>query len=354
MSDYGGPQYPQQPYPAQPPPAPAPRQAPFAGLGTRLGERLVRRPEPRFTVGLAGVGVALTLFGILLWGANYWAHGLSGGLGSTNRNLLGAGLGALVVVAGYVLAVGSRGRGPLCTAGVVGIGIGWPLTLGFLTLDVTSGPPLPLNLDALFWVSLLAWLATYLWVPGARGHTFFIFLAAYGFFTYVLLKNISSASVNLAGGPAGLVPRFNGLGTIAAIGLCFGLAYYLIAFLLDRRGKHGPATGLLYIAFNATATGILAWSPDLHKGGTGVLTIVIGLAVCWYAGRYGRRLTCFAAAAAVALGVVLLLAEATTDATKAGIAFVVIGLVVVLLAAVFARAAREPDDMDPNAVVWSR
>jgi hypothetical protein len=328
---------------------PARRPSPFAGLGDRIGERLVRRPEPRFTVGLAGAGVGMMLFGILLWAGNYWAHGLSNGL-STNRNLLGAGLAALVVVVGYLLVVRVQ-RGPLGTAGVVAIGIGWPLALGFLTLDLTNRP-LPLNFDAIFWVSVIAWLGTYLWVPGARGHTFFLFLAAQGFFAYVLIKNISTSSFGVAS--SGLVPRFHGVSTVAAIAFFFGVGYYLIAFLLDRRGKHGPATALLYSAFNGLLGGIVAWVPDIHAAGAGVLGVVCGLAVCWYGGRYGRRITCFAGAAGVAAGVFTLLADATNDATTAGISFVVIGVIVVFLATAIAMATREPHDMDPEAVVRSR
>jgi hypothetical protein len=346
--DAGGPYYPNQPYPA---PAPAPRPSPFAGLGTRLHERLARRPEPRFTGALAGLGVVLVLVGIVVWGADYWSHGLAGGA-STNRNLLGGALAAIVLVTGYVVAVRGR-RSPLTTAGAVAVGVGWPLMLGFLTLDVTNRP-FPVNFDAIFWVSVIAWLGTYFWVPGARGHTFFVFLVANGFYTYVLIKNISSISFGFTGAASGFVPRVNGLGTVAAISFCFGLGYYVIAFALDRRGRHGPATGLVYPAFNATATGILAWSPDLHEAGTGVLAIVVGLVVCWYGGRYGRRVTCFASAAAVVAGAFLLMDKATNDPTIAGISFVVIGVLVVVAAAVFARASGEPDDMDPQAVVWSR
>jgi hypothetical protein len=205
-----------------------------------------------------------------------------------------------------------------------------------------------------FWVPLLAWLGTYLLVPGARGHTFFVFLAAQGLLTYVLVKNISNVSLGFAGIGSGIVSRFNGLGTIAAISFFFGLGYYLIAFALDRRGKHGPATALVYPAFSAMATGILAWGPDIHEGGTGVLAIVAGLAICWYGGRYGRRITCFAGAAGVVAGIFVLMDKATTDSTTAGISFIVIGAAVVVLAVLLARGLREPDDMDPQAVIWSR
>jgi hypothetical protein len=317
-----------------------------------LGERTRRRPEPRFTVGLAGAGMGLMFVGIVLWGGDYWAHGLSHGL-STNRNLLGGALAAVVTVAGYIVTVTAR-RGPLTTAGVVAIGVGWPLTLGFMTLDVTNGP-LPINFDAIFWVSVIAWLATYLWVPGARGHTFFIFLAAQGFYTYVLVKNVTSSTFGLDfGGSSGFVPRFHGLGTIAALSFCFGVGYYVIAYALDRRGKHGPATALVYPAFNALASGIVAWGPDIHEAGVGVLAIVAGLAICWYGGRYGRRITCFAGAAGVVAGIFVLMDKATTDSTTAGVSFVFIGAALVVVAVLLARALREPDDMDPQAVIWSR
>src|SRR3954464_8090837 len=87
----GGPQYPTGPYEGGPPPSPQPARPAFAGMISRLGDRARRRPEPRFTVGLAGAGTGLMLVGILLWGGDYWAHGLSHGL-STNRNLLGGAL----------------------------------------------------------------------------------------------------------------------------------------------------------------------------------------------------------------------------------------------------------------------
>ena len=61
----------------------------------------------------------------------------------------------------------------------------------------------------------------------------------------------------------------------------FGLGYYAIAFLLDRAGHHGPATGLVYPAFNATATGILAWGPTIHQAWAGVVTVLLGGLVCW-------------------------------------------------------------------------
>lgn len=357
---YAGQHYAAQPYPGQPhpgggqPPAGPPPAPPTGGGPGRSDDafrrRFARRPEPRFTVALAGAGAALALFGVFLWGGTYYGEGLAGSYdGTTNRNLLGGGLAALLVVVGYVLAIVQR-RGSLATAGVVAVGVGVPLALGFLTLDVTSTDVV--NLDAVFWVSLVVWAVSYAVVPGTRGHTFFVFLIASGLFEYVISKNTPRLNGGFFGGNG---PQVSGTGTIAAIGLILGLGYYLIAFLLDRSGRHGPATGLVYPAFVATASGIVAWGRDIHLAGVGILTIVIGLLICWYGGHFGRRVTCFAAAGAVTLGVGLLVYDAAkNDGVKAGVSFLVVGFAVVVIAALFSRALGEPHDLDSEAVTGSR
>lgn len=357
MSDYSPPPPPEGYGSADPGPGghPSPYQ-PYAGAGPQyrsddaFSRRLIRRPEPRFTVAVAGAGTALALFGVFLWAGTYYGQGLVGSVdGNTNRNLLGAGLFALLAVVGYVLAIGQR-RGSLATAGVLAAGVGVPLTIAFLTLDATSSSAV--NFDAVFWVSVVIWVVSYAVVPGVRGHTFFVFLIAAGLFEYAIAKNTDQLS---AGVVTGTGPQLSGTGTLAAIGLVFGLGYYLIAFLLDRTGRHGPATGLVYPAFVATGSGIIAWGRDIHLVGVGILTIVIGLLVCWYGGRYGRRVTCFAAAAAVTLGLGLLVYEATPDdGIEAGVSFVVIGIAVVVIAALLSRAFGEPHDLDAEAVTGSR
>lgn len=356
VDPYGG-----QPYgggnepPGGPPPAP-----PTGGGSGRFDDafrrRLARRPEPRFAAALGGVGAGLALFGVLIWGFTYYIEGLfnsfdgNGGFGDTNRNLLGAGLAALLVVAGYAVAIAQRG-GSLVTAGVVLAGLGLPIAIGFLTLDTTSGS----NVDAVFWISVVVWLATYLVVPGAKGHTFFLFLVAAGLLEYLLAKNTDSLRTDVVLGSG---PHFPASGTVAAIGLVLGVTYYTIAFALDRNGRHGAATGLVFPAFAATTIGIIAWSPDLHRGGAGVVTVVVGLVVCWYGGRYGRRATCFAAAGGIAVGIVLIVAAAVGDSnntgTAAGVSLLLVGIVVVIVAAVLSRALDEPDGMDAEAVVGSR
>ena len=335
---------------------PAPPSARPGRSGDDFGNRLARRPEPRFTAALSGVGAGLALFGVLVWGFTYYLEGLfssfdnENGFGDSNRNLLGAGLAALLVVAGYGLAISQR-RGPLATAGVVLAGVGVPLTMAFLTLDATNSSGV--NFDAVFWVSVIVWAATYAFVPGAKGHTFFVFLVAGGLFNYVLAKNTNDVTGDIVSGSG---PHVSGTGTIAAIGLVFGLAYYAIAFVLDRAGRHGPATGLVFTAFGATASGIIAWSPDIHQSGAGVLAIVVGAAVCWYGATFGRRVTCFAAAGGVAVGITLIVADtAGTDrGVAAGVTFLLVGVALIVLAGLLGRALSEPHDMDAEAVTSAR
>lgn len=380
MSDYGpppppGPGDPQdpgayhpQPGPYQPYPQPgygyppaSPARQPGPGLAARLGERLVRRPEPRFAAALAGAGAALALAGTFLWAVVYLFEGIfrstssdSFGAPDTDRNWLGAGIFALLAVAGFVAAATQR-RGPLATAGVVLGALGVPAVLLFATFDLTSSPGF--NIDAITWVSILVWLGAYLVLPGSRGHSFLVFLIATMIYDYVLFKAIEddftsvmrrtiNGTVNTSSTP--------GVGTFAVVGLVFGLGYFLIAGVLDARGKHGPATGLIYPAFGATFSGIVASGQDLHVTGAGVLAIIIGAALCWYGGRFGRRVTCFLGAAGAVVGIVAILGDNIDRPVAVGVTMLVIGLIVVGIAAVLASATDEPADMDAEAVVRAR
>src|SRR5512142_687927 len=138
--------------PSFPPPAdptggypygyPQPDPAPRVGLGERLGARVLRRPDPRFTVGLAGAGAALVLLGAVVWAGGYYADGQhfvaldesSSSSGTDSRRFLGVVLFLGVTVAGYAVAI-TRRHGAAASAGAVGAALGVPFTLGFLTLD---------------------------------------------------------------------------------------------------------------------------------------------------------------------------------------------------------------------------
>jgi MFS family permease len=378
MSDFGppGPPHPPSPYggppswgadPARTAPVaqpgdpyasgatPTPARSP--GLAARLGDRLRRRPEPRFAVALAGAGAVLALVGLFAWAGDRLGSGFtdSSALDASDNNTLGGFLFLGAAVVGLVLAV-TRRTGPLATAGLVLAAGGVPLALIFFTFDVSSGGAYPFNLDAVVWVSIAFWLVGYLALPGLRGHTVLVFLIASTFFDYVLFKSaqseltsrIATSIIDTSGDSEA------GAAAVTAVGLLFGLAYYGIAWALDRRGHHGPATGLVYPAFGALVTGLIGAGIEWNLTTAGVLTVVVGALGCLYGGRYGRRATCLFWAAGIAIGVGIVVGDNIHDSTGAGITLAVIGVVLVVLAQVAAAALHEPDDMDTATAVPSR
>ncbi|MGN6610062.1 MAG: hypothetical protein ACTHMS_24015 [Jatrophihabitans sp.] len=386
MSDFGPPEPPRHPSPGPspyagppswgPPPAgPASSTAtgwadPAGGTptppGSRFGERLQRRPEPRFAVALAGAGAVLALIGLVVWAGQYVGsdlvgsvrldeNGLPTGRGGSDRHIL-AGVIFLAVAAVGVLLGLSRRRGPLATAATALFAGGVPLALGFFSLDV-SGGSFPLNLDLIAWVSIVAWAVAYAAVPGLRGHTVLIFLIATTFFDYVLFKSAQDEVLGRVASSAfntGDVSSSGGAGAITAVGLIFGLGYYAIAFALDRRGLHGPATGLVYPAFGATVLGLVGFGIQTSITGAGVLTVLLGIACCLAGARNGRRATSFVWAAGVVVGVGLVVEQQVDGTSGRGVTFAVVGAVLVALAQLVASATREPDDMDPAVMVRSR
>jgi hypothetical protein len=372
MTDPTSPQYPYyQPPPAGPgypsgpasgpgyPPPPAPRGP---GLWGRLGERAVRRPEPRLGVSLAGAGIALAVLGVLVWGGDYLTSGgggAGGGGDGSSRRLLGVVLSLAVVVAGYALAIRAR-RGPLAAAGVAASALGVPVLMGFLTFDTThSGSGPPFALDALVLVSVLVWLISYLVVPGTRGHAFYVGLATVAIWIYLLDK----AEPHLFGNAfVGFIYLFapqdlfggSGAGpdwtTVSVLCLVFGLGYYAAVFVLDHTGRPGPGAALAVAGFLATASGASAAAVNLPAVGLGVLLIVLGLILAYFASRSARRFTTWAWSAGVALGVSVIIGKlADQNSAAAGVALILCGAVVVLAGHVLTSALHEPDDIIPTA-----
>lgn len=354
-----GPHPAHSPY-APPPYASEPRHyagppAPRSGVADRLGIRALRRPEPRFGTSLAAAGVFVAVIGILVWAGGHLGSGIQVDFNESGpvtqgggRRFLGAGLFLVLVLLGYGLLVVRR-TGPLATAGAVAGAVGVPLAIGFVTFDIgnTFSGDLPINLDALALVSILVWLASYFAVPGARGRSFYLGATAVMLASYVGFKSAGDSTlqsaVNLGGSGAAGSPDTNAVG---AIGLVFGLAYYAIAALLDRRGQRGAAVALAFAGFVVTLAGVAGLAESFGVSGTGVLLIALGVLLAWYGGRFGRRFTTWLWSTAVLVGIVMIIAKASPDNfTAAGISLIVIGVVVVVLAYLASAATNEAPDI---------
>jgi hypothetical protein len=365
MSGPGEPQYPYEPYPPQ-----QPGPYPPAGTSNRLIERfagrLVARPVPRLGVSLAGVGVGLAILGVLVWSITYIAEGSSalfGGGGSPggSRHYLGAIISLVVVAVGYALAIIAR-RGPLATAGVTASALGVPVCVEFLTLDLGGGSTQLVNFDATVWISVAAWLVSYLFVRGTRGHSVYLGFVALVVWDYIVdkvapipLTQAVQSRLPTAGSVLnGLGPGFD-LTTLGAVSLVIGAVYYAIALGLDRSGRAGAATPIALVAFLAVVLGIAALTPDLDQAGTGVVVLIAGLVLGAYGARFGRRFTTWAWAAGAALGAALLVAKAVSNTGGAdlGVALICAGAAFVAGGALLAKAFGEPDDAlevsGPNA-----
>jgi hypothetical protein len=334
---------------------------PGPGLATRLGDRLLRRAEPRFGIGLGAVGMLMIVVGVLAWGGE-----ATGDTSEDDPNrVVGMLLSLLVIAAGYGLLVRFR-RGPLASSGVVAAALGVPLLLGFATFDPDSTADsdalfaLPFAVDVIVLISLAAWLATYVWVPFARGRALFLALSAFTLWLYVLEKVEEGASVYVVSLPYS--PLFLSFGDAfdsetelpdpAALGgpsLLIGVAYYVLAIVADRQGWRGLATPLLAAGFLATAIGIGHLAGDLDTTGTGVLLVAVGTVLGLYGAVSGRRFTAWVWAAGIGLGFLLIVSEVFRDGpTEFGVAAILMGVAVIVLGHLVSEGFSEPDEMTPG------
>jgi hypothetical protein len=352
-----GPDDPQYPGPFSYPPPPPPGGAghgaahwpPFDG-------RLAIRPAPRGGAALAGVGAGVLMLGGIVWAFSYILDGLREsvlGDGSSSRHLVAAVVFLVLVAVGYGIAV-IRRRGPLVTAAVTVTAIGVPLMMSLFTTDPAKGSAA--NGDAVFWVSIAAYLVSYFVVRGTRGHTLYIGLAALQLWSYVVVKaepHLGQAvSARILGGVQsipGLVlpPSDVSLNTAGGISIAFGIVYLAVAFWLDRTGRHGAATPFALVGLLVVLVAVAAFAPDIKQIGSGLLLLTIGLALVGYGGRNERRFTTWTGALAAGFGAVLVVAKLLDDSGGAtsGIWVMVLGLAIVAAGVLLRAALSEPDDM---------
>jgi len=348
------PTFPPPPPPPPPPWPPAPRPS---GLD-RLGPRVNRRPEPRLGTALAGAGVALVVLGALTVGGD------NAGSGGTGSRLPGILLSLAVVVAGYGLSFHSR-SGALGAAAVAASALALPVLIGFLTFDNARVPPV--QFDTILLVSTLVWAASYVFSP-ARGHNLYLGAALFGVWLWLLeategllsypFRAANPFSLSTNGG--GLNGPFFGLRTapdphtLGSITLVLAVASLVAGAVLDRRGRAGMATPFMFVGLVQLAIGVALFSDDLKEPGEGLAAVLLGLAVIWMGALAGRRLTTWTGAAAVWLGVVLLIDDVVGDsATVVGVVAMVSGVALVAVAHVVSSAWREPDEVTPGPSQFS-
>jgi hypothetical protein len=251
----------------------------------------------------------------------------------------------------------------------------------FLTFDEDGFPPY--NTEAILLVTAAVWLASYLVGP-AKGRPWFLGSGLIGIWLSVLelTENLLESPFSFLGywlgsptvefeetgeaiGPGGdfetdIETDFGGgdLGgdpfsydapdpaTIGLISLALGVAFVLIGRRLDRNGRHGAATPFAFAAIPCLATGVIALSDDLEAAGSGLLLIVIGMALAWNGATIWRRATSWIGGGAAALGLAIFLADMAGDsATTGGMLFVAGGIALVFVGHLIATATNEPDEM---------
>jgi hypothetical protein len=339
------------------------------GLIERLGERVTRRAEPRLGIALAGVGVAMVVVGVVVWGGD-----AAGGSGDGDSNqVLGSLLSLAVIAAGYLLIVRFR-HGPLAAAGVAAAALGVPVLMAFLTFDASSDPgsellfAMPFSVDAIVLLSLAAWLATYVWVPVASGRVFFLALSVFALWLYALEKVEEGAAAYVVTLPYSSIVVSVGSAfdeesvtfdpsSLGVMSLVVGIAYYLAAMFLDRRGYRGMAMPFVGAGLAASAVGIVHLASDLEAIGTGLVLIAMGSVLGTYGAMRGRRVTTWAWSGAAGLGVLVILVELFRDTVSGfGVTAIVLGAGVVLIGHLVADGFAEPSEMTPgpSRFTWQR
>lgn len=353
---YRGPDFGQYPLPYGGPDEPG-RPGWVATSGPAFDGRLAVRPAPRAGVSIAGVGAAVLVIGAIVWAVSYIFEGvtesLAAGGTSDSRHYLAAVVVLVLVAIGYGIAIVRR-QGPLVSAAVTVTALGLPITTALFTGDPGAGSLG--NLDAVVWVSIVAYLVSYFFVRGARGHAIYLGLAATQLWGYVIVKaqpHLGQALGKraLAGLPSipGVVGPANHVdfSTVGGISLTFGFGYLLLAWLLDRTGRRGPATPFALVGLLVMLTGVASLAPDIKQIGSGLLLLAVGAIVAVYGALHDRRFTTWTAAVAAGFGAVLVLVKIVQDSSGAvgGIWVMVLGVILVAAGALLRVALREPDDM---------
>jgi hypothetical protein len=335
-----------------PPPPPPPQVAPAPvvkrGVLDLVGERAVRRAEPRLGVGLAAAGSLMLVIGALAISGDQLVGEGGGADGSQFPGLI---ISLAVVVAGVVLTARFR-HGPLAGAGVAASAVALPPFVFFLTFSKSSAP----SFNTILLLSCVGWAAAYVLGPG-RGHAFYLGSLVVGLWLWFLeltehlfsfpldiLSVLAGSFTSTSSGSGAFQRALPDATNIGAYSLLFGGAYIVIGRVLDRRERRGMATPFVFGGVLTLVVGILALSNDLEQVGTGVLFAATGLILAYLGATEGRRATNWIGAALVGLGLTLVVAEPFDSATAFGFVELVVGGGVILGAHRLATQFQEPPE----------
>jgi hypothetical protein len=352
-------------------------------LPGRLAAWTRRRPEPRLWVTIAGTGCVLAVLGIIFISGDARAPSD----GDDGSNLPGILLCLAVVAAGFVLMHFFREL-PASTAGVTAVVLGLPALMFFLTFDEDSAPPV--SFEAILGGSALVWLIAYLVGPGAGRPILLGVALLFGWLFAIqavedpFQNGIEPPAIvedepfgvdtgdEASGDPfedefgsefddefggdsgddafevgpgGGASPR-----TIGIISVLFGGAYLLGARLLDRRAQSGAAVPFAFVGHVALPVGIVFLGDDLEALGAGIAFIVLGALVIWSGALGGRRATTVIGAAEIFVGIILILGDVMEEAsaTSVGTAMFVIGALIVLAAQLLHSQTGETPQLTPG------
>jgi hypothetical protein len=364
-------------------------------LPGRLAAWARRRPEPRLWITVAGTGCVLAVLGVILISGDARAPSD----GDEGSNLPGILLCLAVVAAGFALMHFLRDL-PGSTAGVTAVVLGLPSLMFFLTFDEDRVPPV--SVEAILGGSALVWLIAYLVGPGSGRPVLLATALLFGWlFAIQVVEDPFGSGLDAPaiveedpfgvtedeaddpfaddpfedefgsdvegefedelgsdfedefgdvggdslGDPGGASPT-----TVGVISVLFGAGYLVGARLADRRGMAGAGIPLAFAGHIALPVGLLFLSGDLEALGTGLAFVVVGALVVWSGALGARRATTVIGAAEIFLGIVLVVGDLMEDssATSAGVALFVVGGVVVLGAQLLHTETGEPPQLAPG------
>jgi hypothetical protein len=318
---------------------------------------VLRRPDPRVATVVAAAGCGLAVFGTLALGGD----ALDGDGGSSGSQIPGVVLCLALLVSGLVLVRNTTSTA-FRTAGSFAAVAAIPPLLFFLTFDEGGFPPY--STEAILVLSAAAWIAMH-FVGPTRGRI--VPLGAGLVAAWLALLQVTEepftapfdlfdatfGGVIVDGGGSfdddGSFGRFDvpDPTTMGAISLLVGLGLGFVGLRLHRQGQVGRATAFAAATAITLPVAVAFLAVDLEQVGSGLLLVVLGLALTISGAAQSRRFTAWFGGVGVFYGVLLLLEEAIgSDAsiTAIGLASLVAGAVVVAGAHLLSKGLDEPDE----------